>query len=538
VSHDRVRYREDDRAIQLALFRYGVIAPLVEQARWVPGERVQRVREITAATHYQPGRGPLRISERTIYGWLRLYHEGGIEALRPRRRKDGGRSRKLDRETLDRAVELRQENPKRTTATLLDILEREKTLARGAAPHRATLDRHLARRGASRRDLRRDATPPTIKMQFEAFGDLWVGDYHHGPLVLDPRGKPTTAKLGAFLDHTTRYPVAYRYHLAEDLTSLRDVLLRALLTWGCPKKVYVDRGAVFRSDQLAFSLQTVGTVLIHSRPYYSQGRGVIEKWWQVVIPFEDEVRLRPELLSIHELNVLLESWVDLRYGEVEHRELGQSPREAIASVTPRPLDPEVARDLFLVRVERTVNKKTSCVSVEGQEFLCERFLRGRRVAVRYDPADFTSVLVFRDGQRVQRAFPRRTQTTPPRPETPEIPPPPSVDYLALLREDYERKLLEHARPLAYASLEVEPRFDEAAFSKVLADLAGLDLTPSTRREITSFWETFGPFPEELVRIAAEHAIRLHGRGRHPRLYLHALRTLVLAHWRHPRKDPP
>jgi hypothetical protein len=40
-------------------------------------------------------------------------------------------------------------------------------------------------------------------------------------------------------------------------------------------------------------------------------------------------------------------------------------------------------------------------------------------------------------------------------------------------------------------------------------------------------------PEELVRIAVEHVVRLHGRGRHPRVYLHAIRTLVVAQWQQP-----
>ena len=42
-------------------------------------------------------------------------------------------------------------------------------------PHRATLDRHLARRGASRRQLRVLGSKRTIRLHFEHFGDLWVG---------------------------------------------------------------------------------------------------------------------------------------------------------------------------------------------------------------------------------------------------------------------------------------------------------------------------------------------------------------------------
>ena len=145
-----VVFRDDDDAIQLALFRYGVIGPLVEREDFVSGEVVQLVQEIAERTHYRPGQGPMRVRERTLYDWMKRFREGGIEALRPRLRKDRGHRRVLDDDGLERAVQLRKEVPTRHTSTLLDIMKREGTLAGKPVSHRATLDRHLARRGASR----------------------------------------------------------------------------------------------------------------------------------------------------------------------------------------------------------------------------------------------------------------------------------------------------------------------------------------------------------------------------------------------------
>jgi putative transposase len=534
VSEDD-RRRDDEPAMMIALFRYGVIAPLVEQEEWAVGELSRVVGEIASNTHHLPGRGPVRVSARTVYGWLRLYRRGGIEALRPRRRKDWGAGRVVDDRLLERAVALRKENPERDTRTVLDVLRLEGSLEGKPLPHRATLDRHLAKRCASRRQLLVLGAKRTIKMRFDTFGDLWVGDYHHGPLILKPDGQPTTAKLGAFIDHTTRYPVADRYYLAEDIASLRDTMLRALLGWGRPKKAYVDRGAVYRSEQLAYSLQRIGVTLIHSRAYYSQGRGVIERWWHVANSFESEVRLRDELLTLHELNRLWEAYRELRYCQEIHSELGRTPAEAIADVTPQPLDPDVVRELFLVRVDRTVHKKDSCVAVEGRRFLVESYLRGQKVQVRFAPGDLSSVLIFHEGRRIQKAFPQPLNAPPEAHPTPEVVRQ-SVDYLALLREDYDRKLLEHARPLAYTQLEANPGFGVETFLEVVAGLGGLELNRTSRHELCSFWESHGPLPESLVRVAVEHAVRLHGRQRHVRVYLHAVRTLVLAHWRGLRKE--
>lgn len=531
----RERRRDDEEAIGLALFRYGVIGPLVEQEEYAPGEVTKLVREVAERMHYLPGTGPVRVSERTVYAWLRRYRDGGVEALRPKVRKDRGRARVVDEETVERAVRLRKEVPARWTSTLLDILVREGTLSGEKVPHRSTLDRHLARKGASRRQMKVLGEKRTIKMHFDEFGDLWVGDYKHGPVVLEGDGRLVTSKLGAFLDHATRYPVAYRFYGSETLATLRDTLLRAFLTWGPAKVVYIDGGSAYKAEQLGYSLARLEIKLVRSKPYYSQGRGLIERWWQEVDAFIAEVQAREgDTYTLHELNRAWQAWCELRYCNEVHSELGKTPNEAVASVEKKPIDVEVARELFLCRASRKVDKRDACVSVEGRRFLCESWLRRKRVDVRYAPNDLTSVVVFYEGKRVQRAFPQPLNAPPePQPE-PEVVRQ-SVDYLALLREDFDRRLLEHAQPLAYADLEDDPSFGPKRFVEVVADLAGLGPTPSERRELEGFWNLYGPLPEPLVRIATEHAVRLHTRGRHVRVYLHAVRTLALARLRNPNE---
>jgi len=519
--------RDDDAARAEALFRYRVIAPLLDEPAQAP-LRV-RVAEAAGHRHPHPSRGEVTISVRTLWTWLERFRRSGIDALRPRHRCDHGTLRALDAAALDRAEALRRELPARWTSTVIDILVREGTVAQAKVAHRATIDRHLRRRGASRRQLVVLGAKPTIKMQFASFGDLWVGDYHHGPKVLAPAGHATTAKLGAFIDHTTRYPVADRWYLSEDVATLRDTMLRALLTWGPPKVVYVDRGAVYRSDQLAYSLGALGSRLVHSRPYYSQGRGVIERWWQLADAFQAEIEARDELVTIHELNRLWDAFRTLRYLETAHSELGMSPAQAIAKVRPRPIDPAVARELFLVRVDRTVNRKDATVSVEGQRFLCDGALRGRKVSVRYDPRDLAGVVIVVDNKRVGRALPqpigRVAEATPP----PAAPAAPKTDYLALLRADYDKRLVEEVRPVAYAELgALDPGFDASRFLTVVADLTCARVRGSEADEVHTFWTTLGPLPETLVRLALDHAVRLRGTGRHVRVYLAILRTFVLA----------
>ena len=535
MAEERPTIEPNEHVIGVALFRYGVIAELVEREDFARGERSALVRQIASRTHYQPGHGAVAVSVRTVWAWLAAWHRDGMQGLVPKVRKDRGSRRKLSDEVLARAIELRKEGPKRRTSDLLDIMVLEQTIGSEQGFHRATLDRHLERAGASRRQLRTLGERRTTKLHFDRFGELWVGDYKHGPLVLGPGGEPCTAKLGAFIDHATRYPVADRWYPSEDLATLRDTLLRALLTWGPPDKVYVDRGSVYRSNQLAWSLMHVGSKLVHSRAYYSQGRGVIERWWQHADAFIEEVRLQHELPTLHQLNLWWQAWRKRRYIEQVHSELGKTPAEAIADVQPRPLNPDVASELFRARVQRSVHKSDACVSVEGARFQCPSALRGRKVDVHFDPRDMSHVLIYRDGQRVCRAEPQRLNDPQPHVAEPDgtQAKEPSFHYLQAVREEYDRQLLEHARPLAYAELKLDPSFDKADLVRVVADLAGLRPTDGERDLLETFWSKWGPLPESLVRIAVEHAVRLHGRRRHPDVYMHAMRTLVLAHWRSP-----
>ncbi len=527
--------RDDEAARAEALFRYRVIAPLLDDTD-DPTPLRARIDKLAADRHLHPQRGEVAVTARTLWTWLARFRAGGIDALRPRLRKDKGVVRALTIATLERAEALRREIPKRWTSTVLDILVREGTVAAHDKPHRATLDRHLRERGASRRQLVVLGERRTIKMRFDQFGDLWVGDYHDGPKILTPDGLIKGAKLGAFIDHTTRYPVADRWYLTEDVSSLRDTLLRALLTWGKPSVAYTDRGACYRAEQLAYSLAAIGTHLVHSKPYYSQGRGVIERWWQLADAFQHEIDNRDEPVTLHELNRMWEAFRTLRYLEVEHSELGKTPAQAIAAVTPHPIDPGVARELFLVRADREVHKKDGCVSVEGRRFLCDSALRGRKVTVRYDPRDLSSVLILVDERRTQRAFPQpigRVAGASPA-ATKATTDTSKTDYLAMLRADFDRRLVEHARPAAYADLAgLDPGFDESRFLTVVADVTEARVRDAEAAEAHEFWTAFGPLSERLVRTALEHAVRLRGTGRHVRVYLAILRTFVLARMQSP-----
>ena len=248
-------------------------------------------------------------------------------------------------------------------------------------------------------------------------------------------------------------------------------------------------------------------------------------------------RLAPRALAAVLQPGLWDAFRTLRYLEVTHSDLGTTPALAIAKVTPKPIDPAVAHELFLVRADRLVHDKDATVSVEGHRFLCDSALRGRKVTVRYDPRDLSSVVVFLDEKRVGRAMPQPIGPVP-EPAPPQKPKAgPVTDYLAMLRADYDRRLVDAVRPVAYADLgALDPGFDEPRFLTVVADVTAARVRGPEAAEVHAFWASFGPLPETLVRVALEHAVRLRGTGRHVRVYLAVVRSFVLARLQSPN-DP-
>ncbi|MFH1185800.1 MAG: DDE-type integrase/transposase/recombinase [Chloroflexota bacterium] len=519
----------EDRRRAIALFREKVLADLGESG--MPrGEISAYIAKIASQSIVLPDGTERRFSERTLWSWWSAYRKQGLTGLLPRERSDKGLPREITPELLAAAIEKRKEIPSRSTATIIDILEREKVVSRDQL-RRSTLDRHLEHAGHSRRRLRSLGDKRYIRMLFERPNQFWVGDYHEAPILFDPKtGKFRTVHLSAFIDHYSKFVPHGQWYTNERLATLEDTFKKAALKRGLPDTVYVDNGSVYRSDAFAFALAQFHIRLCHSKAYRSEGRGVIERFNRTVAEqFEPEARAA-RIVELDRLNLFFEGWLEERYHREKHGSTGQPPldRYAQEGFTPRWADPVLVADTFRVRVSRKVHSKTSTVEVGGVPFLVENFLRGRWVRVYYDPHCLEDILVYLNRTRVQRAFVAKPNERPqPVPERPTAAPP-RFDYLAALRADYDRRIVQQARHLSLADWTPEPAFSLAAFLILCAQMLGKDLSPYEAEDLTLAFQTVGPFSERTCRLALEHGLKLRGRGLHVSVYSHYLRTFHLA----------
>lgn len=520
---------DDDAKLARVLLRYRLIADAAEAPK---GMRTEILREVAAAEHTWPDGRTVHVSLRTLQRWLKRFKHGGLPALGRAPRKDKGRVRALPEAAVARVIALRHELTARSTPTLIDIVERAGEVAKGSL-RRSTLDRHLDRRGASRRMLHVLGEKRHVRLHFDHPLDFVLGDFHAGPYVRTATGEVRRSELGAFIDHCSRYVPESRYGLTEDLMHVRRGLRALVIAHGLPRRLYVDRGPGYKAERFHFGCDQLGIDLVHSKPAVSEGRGGIERFnGTVKRAFEIEVRLRPELPTLDELNAFWRAWLDERYQRVPHSETGESPVERwerlLATTEVRRADPVLLDEVLRLRASRKVHAKTSTVEVCGVRFVVDTSLRKRSVQVLYDPSDLSTVLIFYDGRRIQRALPQVAGEAPVAAPEKSKPPSPSVDYLGLLRRDHERRRAEATAAIRFrAAPDDNAHLTVSLLRERLRACCGRALGDVETEHATAILHALAPVEIAIADVALRTAVAALGPGLHASQYLDQLREHVL-----------
>jgi transposase InsO family protein len=458
-----------DLNTEIALFRYGLIAQLVHTPPDT-GQQERLLREIASRTYTIPGSTRTRVSITTLRRYLKMYREKGFDALRPLPRTDTGTPRAFPPEVLDKAIALREEQPARTTQTIVDILQRDESISLPRSLNVHTLTTHLRRRGKTRRVLAQ--TGKTYRrFERDHVNSLWQGDALVGPWLPDPYapGKKRRAHLFCFIDDHSRLVPYAEFFFDEALPRMERVLKVALLRRGVPLAVYVDNGQVYSSTQFNAACATLGIERIQTAPYSPQAKGKQERFFETL-----RLQVLPEveasnITTLTELNESLWAWVECVYHQHEHSETKQTPlaRYTAGLDQVRHADPETVRRAFLWREKRKV-RKDATLSLQGNRYQVEPQWAGRTIELRFDPFDLSQIELYLDGtglglatvivqNRQRHLAVERLATEPPDPPKPKS----SLDYLAALRAEYQARQQRELGPLHFTQLPL-PEVDTPA----------------------------------------------------------------------------
>ena len=375
---------DDDLRQAVALFRYGLVADLVNLPPGTPGIGA-RLRAKAERDYDIPGTNRTRVAAETIRDWVRLYRRGGFDALHPRPRADRGRPRRLSAETAELLISVKAGNPAFSVRAVIDEARR-----RGVPDdvHLAssTVHRLLAREGLLDRDADRPAADRR-RFAYRYAGELWMSDVMHGPAVPDGRRRRKTY-LVAFIDDATRVIPYAAFAFSENTAAFLPVLRQALMRRGLPNRLYVDNGAAYRSRHLALVCARLGIALIHAKPFQPAAKGKIERWFRTLREGWLNHLDADAVDGIGTLNRRLWAWIEGEYHQTPHRGLdGDTPldRWAAAGADVRYPDPGPAfDDVFLFEHRRRVMKDRT-VSLGGRLYEVDAVLVGRTVVLRHDP---------------------------------------------------------------------------------------------------------------------------------------------------------
>lgn len=438
---------DDETKTATALFRYGVLGPLVS-ARLEHGDRVAYFVEAAARRHILPDGREITLSPRTIEAWFYAYAHGGLAALRPSSRGDVGKSRAIEEELADVIRRAKLEKPRRSVRRIIRMLERAGKAPKGALS-KASVHRLLKAAGISARPLR---GPSCERRSFiaELAGDLSVGDALRPRLpVIAPDGKLKKAILFSEIDNATRFITHSFFVLAtgEDSADHERGLKASIQKFGLPLAYYVDHGPAYVAKSLLAICAELKIELRHAGKRDAEAKGVIEKWhrtWREEV--EDE--LPDEPIPFADLQSKHWAWLGAEYHARKHTTTNRAPHEHFLSdakeLRPVPRGKDLD-EVFLHRARRKV-RKDGTVRWGGGYLEVRAELVGDVVELRFDPNDASArPRVFVDNKFFCDTVPldrkanmhrkRRRMTGAPAPQVT----PTGLDALGLIEEEHYRR---------------------------------------------------------------------------------------------------
>lgn len=406
----------------------------------------------------------------TLRRKLRTYRQHGFNALKRKRRSDLGKPRTVSEAVIQKAVDIKKDQPCRSDDAINRILKE----VTGETIRRATLYRHLKQHGATRVKLGVIKKKVRKRWTTEHTHDMWVGDFMEGVYVHTGTDAVPT-QLCLWIDTHSRYVVEGRYYYRQTLDILIDSLLRAWSQHGKPLALFTDNAKVYHSKPLEAVCYALQIDLIHSKPRDPASRGVVERIFRTVQDqFETEVRAGL-IKTLADLNEAFTAWLKVSYHERIHSETAQTPGERYdQGVTAiRHVDMTEAIQFFMESDVRTVNRTYADISLHGRFYRVDPTLRGDRVQVRYDPySDMETVLIYnRNGAYLGEGVLYHREIGA---DTAQASSPSQLkyDYLALLKAQHREMLKKQSRGIDYRKVVNRRAWPFQALVRKVARLMG------------------------------------------------------------------
>lgn len=393
---------EEEKKIEIATFRFGVIADFVVGVRLSRGDKEKLLKEKALRQYDIPYSNKSRLTRGCILKWIDFYKKGGkrIESLYPKTRSDKGAYRNLDVTVRLAIKELKREKPNLKVPAIIQLLKHKKVIPVDYKVNFASIYRFL-----KNENLNTINSTAIDKRRFEAQypNEIWQSDVMHGPHIKLEGSKKKKTYLIAIIDDHSRLIIHAEFYFSEGLSDFRNCFKTAIQKRGLPQKLYIDNGSCYKALHLEQITAALGVAIKHSRPYTPQGRGKIERWFRYV---RDNFLALPDNISnlhLDELNDCFDQWVDV-YNNRQHSSTKEKPinryKKNLECVRPAPTE---LMDYFRRVATRTV-KKDRTFKLNGLLYEAPVALIDRKIEVKYHEDAIGGVEIFFDSMSFGKAF--------------------------------------------------------------------------------------------------------------------------------------
>lgn len=368
-------------AEKVALFRYGIIAPLIT-GTYSEGKSNNEFFRNAAEKSYEDERGNIiKVSSYTIARWYRAYKKNGFDGLRPQSRSDLNQYRKLDDDMKAQMKYLKQEYP-RLPATLIYQRLIDNGTIRKDDISLSTINRYI---NTLKKENGQTKNKDMRRYERKHINEVWCGDSSVGPYI-EVDGKKVRTYIIALIDDASRYIVGVNIFFNDDTINLMSVIRSAVIKHGKPKLFNFDNGPNYRSRQMSMMAARMGSVINYCAPYTPTSKAKIERWFRTMKDTWMSSLNMKEYKNLDELRVSLMRFVQ-SYNQSGHSSLNaQSPQDRFfeeSSIIIR-IDEEKIDNVFLFEIERKVSND-NVVVIDQVEYEVNYHYAGQKVVLRYAP---------------------------------------------------------------------------------------------------------------------------------------------------------
>jgi transposase InsO family protein len=232
-------------------------------------------------------------------------------------------------------------------------------------------------------------------------GQLWHLDFHHFSRAIPTEtGEWKKPICLAVIDDHSRYLIDLQWSFEETTAVLCQLLQRAFLKVGLPRRIHSDCGAAMRGKEYLEGLASLGIEPARTNPYSPHENGKQESFWCPLESRMAQMIPRDYPLTLQKLNFITQAWVEDDYNQKSHQEIKdkpvdrfiQAPRILRTIDTSNQEQRQELKDAFRQTVVRQVHSAVGVVQVDNIRYevpLEYRHLKS--LTLRYSSWDLSTV---------------------------------------------------------------------------------------------------------------------------------------------------